>query len=126
MLRYGRGRALLHRKHPRAFTWESLVPAAFVLGLVALAASPWLPPPLRLAVLLAYGTYVVLSLLFSVAAARRAGVDLMPLLPVAFATTHVGLGLGYLDGLLRGARRAGGPKGGEGAERPSPPGADAP
>jgi GT2 family glycosyltransferase len=106
MRRYGRGRAHLHRKHPRAFSPESLLPAAFVAGLpvaVAAAAVPALPTALRLAALVPYALWALLALVASAAVAARRGAALLPLLPLAFATVHAGLGVGYLGGLV--ARR---------------------
>ena len=100
MRRYGLGRARLHRKHPAAFSWESLVPVAFVLGLPVLAAAPWLPRPLGWTVALGYGLYALLALGFGLAASRSPGLRLFPLVAVAFPVIHGGLGLGYLAGRL--------------------------
>ena len=101
MGRYGLGRARLHRKHPRAFTVESLVPPAFVLGLPVLAAAPLLPRPLALLVCAGYALYAVLALLFAARAAARAkALPLLGLVAWAFPTIHAGLGVGYLRGLL--------------------------
>lgn len=101
MHRYGLGRARLHRKHPAAFTVESLVPAAFVLGVPALPLAPLLPRPLGLAVAAAWALYLVLALGFAAAAAARAGrLALLPLVVLAFVTIHLGLGSGYLRGWL--------------------------
>jgi GT2 family glycosyltransferase len=100
MVRYGRGRARLHRKHPAAFTLESLVPAAFALGLPLLVAAPFLPRPLALAAVAPYALYAVLSLVASALAAARRGWALLPLLPLAFLCVHAGLGWGYVLGRL--------------------------
>jgi len=101
MRRYGLGRARLHRKHPSAFTVESLVPAGFVLGLAPLAASPWIPPAAALAIGGPYLVYLLLLTFASLRAAARSGWSLLPLLPFCFLTVHVGLGVGYLAGWLR-------------------------
>jgi GT2 family glycosyltransferase len=100
MLRYGLGRARLHRKHPAAFSVESLIPAGFVLGLPVLAASPWLGFPLAWIPLGLYGLYVLLALLFAARAAVEAGWRLLPLIALAFPVLHAGLGVGYLQGRL--------------------------
>lgn len=101
MTRYGLGRARLHRKHPRAFTLESAIPPAFVLGLPALVAAPLLPRALALVVVLGYALYALLALLFAtLAAARARALPLVPLVAFAFPTIHAGLGLGYLRGLV--------------------------
>jgi GT2 family glycosyltransferase len=106
MVRYGAGRARLHRKHPRARGWGSLLPAAFVAGLPVLLAAPWLPAPWGALVAAPYALYLLLCLGASVAVAARRGWRLLPWLPVVFLTIHVGLGAGYLAGLWRALRPA--------------------
>ncbi|MDJ0975205.1 MAG: glycosyltransferase [Planctomycetota bacterium] len=100
MVRYGLGRARLHRKHRSAFTLESLVPAGFVLGLPVLAAAPFLPSPLSWIAAAPYALYLVLSLVASAFTAVRRGPVLFPFLPAAFFVIHAGLGVGYLKGWL--------------------------
>lgn len=100
MLRYGLGRARLHRKHPAAFSVESLIPAGFVLGLPVLAAASWLGFPLAWIPLGLYGLYVLLALLFAARAASTAGWILLPLIACAFPVLHAGLGCGYIRGRL--------------------------
>ncbi len=98
MFRYGLGRARLHAKHPESFSIESLVPAAFVLGLVLLLLAPFLPAPWYWLVLGPWTAYLVLSLAASAVTAARTGWALFPVLPLVFATIHAGLGCGYLKG----------------------------
>jgi succinoglycan biosynthesis protein ExoA len=100
MVRYGRGRARLHRKHPAAGSLEAWIPALFVLGLPLLLAAPWLPGPLGWVVAAPYALYAALALLASLAAAAKNGWDLLPILPIVFPVIHVGLGWGYLLGRL--------------------------
>jgi succinoglycan biosynthesis protein ExoA len=103
MRRYGLGRGRLHRKHPSSFTIESLIPAAFVLGLLPLAASPWLPRALSIPLMTAYGLYALLAILFAIVAAAKTRIALVPLVALAFPVIHTGLGVGYVRGVL--ARR---------------------
>ena len=99
--RYGLGRARLHRKHPASFSWESLVPAAFVAGIpVAIAAWLLLPAPWRFVPAALYALYAVLTLVFSLRAAARHGTGLLPALLIVFPTIHAALGTGYLKGWL--------------------------
>jgi succinoglycan biosynthesis protein ExoA len=98
MLRYGRGRARLHRKHPTAATRETWVPALFVLGLPLLALLPFLPTAAALLVAAPYALYGALALCASVVAAGARGWALLPILPIVFFVIHAGLGLGYLLG----------------------------
>lgn len=108
MVRYGVGRARLHRRHRGSFSVESLVPAAFVAGLPVLGAAPLLPGPLRLAVLAGYGVYAALAVAFGAAQVRRIGVGGAVLAALTFPVIHAGLGWGYLRGLAtRGPSRRG-------------------
>jgi len=98
MARYGLGRARLHRKHPSSFTVESLVPAAFVAGLPALAAAPGLPRVVTAVVAGGYALYALLALGFAVAATRGLGMATTLRTALAFPVLHAGLGVGYLRG----------------------------
>ncbi len=100
MFRYGLGRARLHAKHPEAFTLESLVPAAFVVGLVLFPIGLILPAPWHWPITGPWTLYLVLSLAASAITAAKRGWSLLPLLPLVFATIHAGLGCGYLRGRL--------------------------
>jgi succinoglycan biosynthesis protein ExoA len=101
MRRYGLGRARLHRKHPGAFTLESLVPALFAAGLVpAVLGALLLPLPWRAAAAAPLTLYLLLDVVASLVTAARHGLLLFPLLLLVFPTIHLGLGLGYLQGRL--------------------------
>jgi hypothetical protein len=107
---------LVMRKHGRTPSIRHLVPAAFVLGLVlpagiaalaALAALAFHSAGSRLVavlalVLLGAGlvSYLAVLLVASITTARRFGWDLLPILPLTFATYHVSYGIGFLQGLV--------------------------
>ncbi len=97
---YGYWKVRVIQKHRRPASARHLVPVCFVLGL----ALGWLPGLMHWSLWAAYGAavgfYLFLSLLFSAVAARRAGWDLFPILPLVFLTFHVGYGLGFARGLL--------------------------
>jgi GT2 family glycosyltransferase len=98
MVRYGRGRVRLLRKHPETFSLSGFIPALFLLGVVAgpLAALlfPWLAF-LYFAVLAVYGLAVGGV---SVALAWRArDLRLLPWLPAVFIAIHGGAGFGMLQ-----------------------------
>jgi len=99
-LQYGYWKVRVIQKHGRPASVRHLVPVCFVLGLLL----GWLPGFLNGWVWAAYGAatvlYLLLSLVASAAAARRAGWDLFPVLPLVFLTYHVGYGLGFARGLL--------------------------
>ncbi len=110
MLRYGRGRLRLARKHPQTLSMNTLVPSVLVLGLFSLApllllfaaARSWggesgfvllflLPVGLGLA------AYALLVVGTSLLLAARQGPGLLPWLPQVFFAIHLGLGLGFLQ-----------------------------
>jgi len=105
LVRYGRGRVRLLRKHPETFSVSSLVPGLFVAGVLLgpLAGLAW--PPLAavyVGVLLLYASIVVAG---SIAVAHHAhDYRLVGWLPLVFATVHAGSGTGLLLELFRPAR----------------------
>jgi succinoglycan biosynthesis protein ExoA len=105
LLRYGRGRVRLLRKHPDTFSVPCLVPAVFVLGVVlgpmAAALVPWLGLAYA-ATLGLYGLLVALASLTCMVKARN--LRLLPWLPAAFVAIHAGAGCGILQELLAGVR----------------------
>src|SRR5579884_465564 len=107
MVRYGRGRVRLLRKHPDTFSLPCLVPGAFVLGAVvgpvAAALLPWLGP-VYAGMLGLYGVLVALATLTCLL--RTRDVRLLPWLPVVFVTVHAGAGCGIVRELVAGARPA--------------------
>jgi succinoglycan biosynthesis protein ExoA len=105
LMRYGRGRVRLMRKHPATFSLKSLAPALLVLGVVCgpLLALVW--PALWLVWGGCLAAYAAAVLACSVGLARRDGWRLLPLLPLVFAAIHAGAGCGSLWELFAGAGR---------------------
>jgi hypothetical protein len=104
-MQYGYWRPFVMRKHGQPGSLRQLVPALFVLALLAaVLVLPWRGWPLA-GLLIAYGFYLIGT---SCAAARQAkDWALLPRLPVVIAAYHVGYGLGTWQGLfdvLRGRR----------------------
>lgn len=103
MVRYGRGRVRLLRKHPDTLSLPCFVPAAFLVGLVAGAAAALVSPlaaTLYGAVLALYAVAVLMGSLGAVAQARNA--RLLPWLPLVFPVIHLGAGAGILRELASG------------------------
>jgi glycosyltransferase involved in cell wall biosynthesis len=106
MVRYGRGRVRLLRKHPDTFTIPGFLPALFLAGVVVGAVLAWFAEWLALAyvgVLALYGLMVGIT---SLAIAIRArSLRILPWLPAVFATIHGGAGLGILREMAAGLTR---------------------
>jgi succinoglycan biosynthesis protein ExoA len=106
MVRYGRGRVRLLRKHPDTFSLSCFVPALFLLGLVLGPVLSLFSTGLGLIYAGAVALYVTTVLLTSLSLAVRTGkVRLFPWLPIVFATVHLGAGAGILQELVAGLRR---------------------
>ncbi|MCL4489669.1 MAG: glycosyltransferase family 2 protein [Chloroflexi bacterium] len=96
-LEYGFWKVRVIQKHGKPASWRHLVPATFVLALVvsgalslALRSPAWL--------LAVAAPYVLASLLASAWISSRRGWRYAPVLPLAFATMHLGYGLGFVMG----------------------------
>ena len=95
MVRYGRGRVRLMRKHPETFTLPGFVPALFVLGLLVGPIFALLSPWLAVSFLASVGLYAATVLLFSLAIGVRSP-RLLGWLPPVFVSIHCGAGAGIL------------------------------
>jgi glycosyltransferase involved in cell wall biosynthesis len=95
LVRYGRGRVRLLRKHPDTFSLPGFLPAIFLAGLVAgLLLALWLPA-LAWFTLATFAIYAAVIGLFSVAVSLRRGEPaLLPLLPLVLVTIHAGAAVG--------------------------------
>ena len=105
MVRYGRGRYRLLRKHSDTFRLSCLLPAVFLSGLAIVPLFAWVSRWLLAAYLSALGLYSLTVLCFSLVLAFRAVGDFRSLrdfgrlvgwLPLVFTTLHVGAGAGIL------------------------------
>ena len=106
LMRYGRGRVRLARKHPELFSLKSFLPALFVAGVVLGPLVCWWLPvlwPIYWGVLVLYGLAVLgFSLLASVSTGNW---GTLFWLPAVFLTIHVGSGWGVLREFLGGFLR---------------------
>jgi succinoglycan biosynthesis protein ExoA len=103
MVRYGRGRVRLLRKHPGSFSVPGFLPAAFVAGLIAGPLLAWLWPALGLAYAGGLALYACTLLFVSfVLAGRERRLSWLVLLPLVFFTIHCGAGTGIWWELLCG------------------------
>lgn len=98
--RYGFYKARTMAKHPQSLRPRHLVPAAGIVGAVALAIAWLFWEPARWALLALAGLYVLGLVVASASARRGLGRDAL-LLPAVFTTMHAAWGLGNLIGLVR-------------------------
>jgi glycosyltransferase involved in cell wall biosynthesis len=96
---YGYWKVRVIQKHRLPASWRHLVPGTFVLSLLITGLLALLDT--RAAYLLAAiaGSYVFLTLFFSLRIAAEKGIRYLPLLPVVFGTLHISYGVGFLKGI---------------------------
>lgn len=103
MVRYGRGRARLLRKHPETLSPSCLVPMAFVAGLVVGPVAAWFSPWCAAAYAATLLIYFALVAAAAAGAVRRtADFRVIPWLFLVFPTIHVGAGCGLLGEWIHG------------------------
>jgi succinoglycan biosynthesis protein ExoA len=101
MVRYGRGRVRLIKKHPDAFSFGQMVPAALLIWLICGGIVSVIWPPFLAAFVVCTGTYAALVLGFSVRLGLRHGAKHALLAPLTYLTIHLGLGAGFLAEVFR-------------------------
>jgi succinoglycan biosynthesis protein ExoA len=100
---YGRWKAPVMRKHHRATSARSLVPGAFVIGLLLLIPLATWHPHAAALLALKVSAYMLAAVVFGVVCVRRRREPwrLLPRVLAVFPTVHVAHGLGMLAGWLR-------------------------
>jgi glycosyltransferase involved in cell wall biosynthesis len=96
---YGYWKVRVITKHRLPASVRHVVPAAFVAALMGLPLAALLWTPAGWAWLAIVGLYALCCLVASVGAVRGADRDLIPVLPLVFATYHFGYGAGFLVGI---------------------------
>ncbi len=95
MVRYGRGRARLLKRHPGMRSWIYALPLLFACSMALLLLAPWwsgfLAPLLYFPAMASYVLYLT---------ARKGVVNLAPHVFIAFVVQHFGYSLGEAQGLL--------------------------
>lgn len=102
---YGYYKPLAALKLGRVYSWRQVVPAAFVLGVLAAVGLALVFPGARLPAIGLLGTYAVATATAAVVAHGRLGFGCRALLCLAFPTMHASYGVGYLAGALAVCRR---------------------
>jgi succinoglycan biosynthesis protein ExoA len=97
LVRYGRGRVRLLRKHPNTLSARTLLPAFFVAGCVAGAVAMWFSPTIAAIYLSALSIYSLIVIAASCTIAiRKREIALSAILPIVFVAIHLGAGAGIL------------------------------
>jgi glycosyltransferase involved in cell wall biosynthesis/GT2 family glycosyltransferase len=96
MMRYGRGRARLIRKHPDAFSAAQTLPAILLLGLILGGTAALFWAPAGIAFFALAGIYFLLALFFSAKMALAHGWRHLVWGLLVYPTIHFGLGAGFL------------------------------
>ena len=106
MSRYGHGRVRLARKHPRTASLKSLLPGAFVVGLLLGPVFALLHWAFAIAFVACIVTYVLIVGVVSIwLAIRSRSPSHVWRLPAVFAAIHVGAGWGIVNEALSGWQR---------------------
>jgi succinoglycan biosynthesis protein ExoA len=98
---YGYWKVRVMQKHPRQMQLRQFVPLLFVVVLLAALLMTPIFSAARYFTALILGLYAVAVITASILSARKGKWQLLPLLPIAFATLHLAYGLGFLFGLMR-------------------------
>lgn len=102
MMRYGRGRVRLARKHPGSSSFSTLLPAGLVVFLAAGIVAAF--TPFFRWWLVAFAVYAGVVLAESFRVAARSGAKKILMLPAVFTAIHTGLGTGLIREWLAGKR----------------------
>jgi len=106
MVRYGRGRVRLARKHPETFSWRAFLPLAFFVGAIAGLPLCFLANWLAMIYLSVLACYAAAILLAScVMTLQEKDARLLVWLPVVFLTLHLGSAAGLFVELCNGFKR---------------------
>jgi glycosyltransferase involved in cell wall biosynthesis len=100
MIRYGRGRYRLIRKHPRAFSAGQVIPTLFVMWFILTGAGSFYSSYVSLTFLGTLFLYLAVVLGFSAGLAVRYGWRYLIQAPTVYAVIHFGLGAGFLMELV--------------------------
>ncbi len=102
---YGYWRVAVIRKHRMPASLRHLVPPFFVIGLVAsFTLALMVPPEWRLVTLSGPLIYGLILCGVGIWVSRRVGLKIGALFPIAAATMHVAYAIGFLWGILKGAK----------------------
>jgi succinoglycan biosynthesis protein ExoA len=98
-MQYGYWKVRVIQKHRVPASWRHLAPAGFWLTTIALACASPFSALARLGFVFLLGAYVLSTMSASLITALSTDWRLLPILPLVFASLHVGYAYGFLRGL---------------------------
>ena len=101
MVRYGKGRFQLLKKHPGTLSFNLLVPIVFVLGIAVSPIMGTLSAMSLISLVIGYGIYTIIILLASLSISVKRGSRFFRYLIPIFFSIHFGLGFGFLFRLAK-------------------------
>jgi succinoglycan biosynthesis protein ExoA len=99
-MQYGYWKVRVVQKHGKPASLRHLVPGGFVLCLILLPLLGVFSTFALWAWIGLFGLYVCCNLIASLLTTERQGWTCLPILPLAFASYHLGYGLGFLKGVI--------------------------
>ena len=99
--RYGFWKVRVIQNYGRLTSTRHIIPALFVISLLATALLSLAVTPFRRVLQLELGLYVILSLTFAARRTRWRDLRYIVMMPVVYAVLHLSYGLGFILGLLR-------------------------
>ena len=101
MLRYGRGRIRLAKKHPKSFSWAMLPPVLLILGIITGGIAAWFSPLIAIAY---FAVLTLYALIIGTESVRLSVVNRFPqglvMFPLIFLAIHFLAGFGELLEML--------------------------
>ena len=101
MVRYGKGRFQLLKKHPETFSIMGMPPIILVAGLILLPLLGLVNPGFFKLFGFAYGLYLLVVLGASFSIAFKAGIRHLRYLPMIYVVIHFGLGIGFVSKFVK-------------------------
>ena len=99
-LQYGYWKVRVIQKHRLPASWRHVMPAVFVVTMLALSATATVSAAARWMLVMLAAAYLAAAVAASLAAVTRSEAKHVPLLPVVFFCMHVGYGCGFLRGIV--------------------------
>ena len=99
-MQYGYWKVRVIQKHRLPASWRHVMPAVFVLTMMALLTTATVSAVARSVLVVVSTVYITCVVAASLAPVTRFDAKILPLLPLVFLCMHVGYGYGFLRGII--------------------------